>query len=64
MSLAGFDKFDIIFVATTADYFLITHEIIRLVMEEKTKGTLILDLSEPRAVAEDITSLTWNQIIV
>lgn len=55
--LAGFDKYDIIFVATTADYFLITHEIIRLTMEEKTKGTLILDLSEPRAVAEDITSL-------
>lgn len=61
--LAGFDKFDIIFVATTADYFLITHEIIRLVMEEKTKGTLILDLSEPRAVAEDIISLPGIKLL-
>lgn len=61
--LAGFDKFDIVFVATTADYFLITHEIIRLVMEEKTKGTLILDLSEPRAVAEDITSLPGIKLL-
>lgn len=62
-ALAGFDKFDIVFVATTADYFLITHEIIRLVMEEKTKGTLILDLSEPRAVAEDITSLPGIKLL-
>lgn len=61
--LAGFDKYDIVFVATTADYFLITHEIIKLVMEEKTKGTLILDLSEPRAVAEDITSLPGIKLL-
>ena len=61
--LAGFDKYDIIFVATTADYFLITHERIRLVMEEKTKGTLILDLSEPRTVAEDITSLPGIKLL-
>ena len=26
-------------------------------MEEKKKGTLILDISEPRSVNEDITSL-------
>ncbi len=61
--LASFDKYDIVFVATTADYFLITREIIRLVMEEKTKGTLILDLSEPRAVAEDITSLPGIKLL-
>lgn len=61
--LSGFDKYDIVFVATTADYFLITHEIIRLVMEDKTKGTLILDMSEPRAVAEDITSLPGIKLL-
>ena len=43
--------------------FLITHERIRLVMEEKTKGTLILDLSDPRAVAEDITSLPGIKLL-
>ena len=33
-------------------------------MEDKKKGTLILDLSDPRTVEEGITALTWNQIIV
>lgn len=53
--LATFDKYDIVLVATTSDYFLITHERIRLVMEEKKKGTLILDLSDPRTVDEGVT---------
>ena len=55
--LSGFDKFDIIIVATTADYFLIDLETIKLVMKEKKKGTLILDISEPRAVEETIMEL-------
>ncbi|MGI0040900.1 MAG: glutamyl-tRNA reductase, partial [Nitrosopumilaceae archaeon] len=50
--LSGFDKFDIIFVATTADYFIITYDKIKIVMESKTKGTMILDISDPRAVDE------------
>ena len=61
--LAGFDKYDIIFVATTSDYFLITYERIRLVMEEKKKGTLILDLSDPRTVDEGITSLPGIKLL-
>lgn len=61
--LSGFDKYDIIFVATTADYFLITYDRIRLVMEDKTKGTLILDLSEPRTVDEGITALPGIKLL-
>lgn len=61
--LAGFDKYDVIFVATTADYFLITYERIRLVMEEKKKGTLILDLSDPRTVDEGITTLPGIKLL-
>ncbi len=61
--LAGFDKYDIIFVATTSDYFLITYERIRLVMEEKKKGTLILDLSDPRTVDEGITALPGIKLL-
>ena len=60
--LAGFDKFDIIIVATTADYFLIDLETIKLVMKEKKKGTLILDISEPRAVEETIMELSLIHI--
>lgn len=61
--LAGFDKYDIILVATTSDYFLITYERIRLVMEEKKKGTLIIDLSEPRTVDEGITALPGIKLL-
>ena len=61
--LAGFDKYDIIFVATTSDYFLITFDRIRLVMEEKKKGTLILDISDPRTVDEGITALPGIKLL-
>jgi glutamyl-tRNA reductase len=61
--LATFDKYDIIFVATTSDYFLITFDRIKLVMEEKKKGTLILDLSEPRTVDEGITALPGIKLL-
>lgn len=61
--LATFDKYDIIFVATTSDYFLVTFDRIKLVMEEKKKGTLILDLSEPRTVDEGITALSGIKLL-
>tara|TARA_B110001469_G_scaffold51222_1_gene49765 strand:- start:1 stop:567 length:567 start_codon:yes stop_codon:yes gene_type:complete len=62
-ALSTFDKYDIIFVATTSDYFLITFERIRLVMEEKKKGTLILDLSDPRTVDEGISALPGIKLL-
>ena len=61
--LTGFDKYDIILVATTSDYFLITYERIRLVMEDKKKGTLVLDLSDPRTVDEGITALPGIKLL-
>ena len=53
----GFDKFDIVFVATTADYFLITHEKIKRVIENKKTGVLILDISDPRTVADKVSTI-------
>ena len=55
--LSGFDKFDIIIVAATADYHFISFEKIHLVMEKKKKGTLLLDVSDPRAVNENVSKL-------
>jgi len=55
--LAGFDKYDIVIVATTADYHLISYDRIKRVMEKKKKGTMILDISDPRAVADEVSSL-------
>ncbi|MCH7758156.1 MAG: glutamyl-tRNA reductase, partial [Thaumarchaeota archaeon] len=53
----GFDKFDIVFVATTADYFLITYEKINRVLGNKKTGVLILDVSDPRAVGEKVSTI-------
>ena len=61
--LRGFDKYDIIFVATTSDYFLITRDRIHLIMEDKKKGTLILDVSDPRTVDESITVLPGIKLL-
>lgn len=61
--LSGFDKFDIIFVATTADYFIITYDKIRIVMESKKKGTMILDVSDPRAVDEKVSTLPGTKLM-
>lgn len=61
--LSGFDKYDIIFVATTADYFLINYDRLRMVMENKKKGTLILDISDPRAVDEKVSSFPGMKLM-
>lgn len=53
----GFDKFDIVFVATTADYFLITNEKIKRIVGNKKTGVLILDISEPRAVDDKVSTI-------
>ena len=55
--LSGFDKYDIVIVATTADYHMLSLSRIKRVMEKKKKGTMILDISEPRAVADDVSTL-------
>jgi len=53
----GFDKFDIVFVATTSDYFLITYEKIKRIIGNKKTGVLILDISDPRAVDEKVSTI-------
>jgi len=55
--LSGFDNYDVIFVATTAPYFLVTHERITEAMKDKSKGMMILDLSNPRTVDEKVATV-------
>ena len=55
--LSGFDNYDVIFVATTAPYFLVTNEKIAEAMKSKTKGMMILDLSNPRTVDEKVATI-------
>ena len=55
--LSGFDNYDVIFVATTAPYFLVTNERITEAMKNKNKGMMILDLSNPRTVDEKVATI-------
>ena len=55
--LSGFNNYDVIFVATTAPYFLVTYERITEAMKEKNKGMMILDLSNPRTVDEKVATI-------
>ena len=61
--VSTFDKYDIIIVATTADYFLINYDILKLAMQNKKKGTLILDISDPRAVDEKVSSFPMMKLL-
>jgi len=55
--LSGFENYDLLFVATTAPYFLVTHERIMEAMKDKNKGMMILDLSNPRTVDEKVATI-------
>ena len=55
--LSRFDNYDVIFVATTAPYFLVTNERITEAMKNKSKGMMILDLSNPRTVDEKVATI-------
>ena len=61
--LPELDKFDIIFVATTADAFLITFDKISRVMKKKKKGTLMMDLSDPRTVDEKVATIPGIKLV-
>ena len=55
--LSGFDNYDIVFVATTAPYFLVTNERIANAMKGRSGGMMILDLSNPRTVDERVATI-------
>ena len=55
--LSGFNNYDVLFVATTAPYFLVTNERIAEAMKNKNKGMMILDLSNPRTVDEKVATI-------
>jgi glutamyl-tRNA reductase len=55
--LSGFENYDVLFVATTAPYFLVTQERITKAMQGKKNGMMILDLSNPRTVDEKVATI-------
>ena len=61
--LTGFEKYDIVFVATTAPYFLVTFERIQNALNTKNSGMMILDLSNPRTVDEKVAELSGIKLM-
>jgi len=61
--LSSFHKYDVIFVATTAPYFLVTYERILNAVKEKKKGMMILDLSNPRTVDEKVATVSGIKLM-
>ena len=55
--LVGFNNYDVLFVATTAPYFLVTNDRIAEAMKNKKSGMMILDLSNPRTVDEKVATI-------
>lgn len=55
--LSGFGEYDVLFVATSAPYFLVTFERIVQAMGGRSGGMMILDLSNPRTVDERVATL-------
>ena len=61
--LSGFEKYDVLFVATTAPYFLVTYERMVSAMKQKKNGMMILDLSNPRAVDEKVATIKGTKLM-
>lgn len=61
--LAGFGRYDLLFVATTAPYFLVTYERIAGAMRSRDSGMMILDLSNPRTVDEKVATLAGTKLM-
>ena len=61
--LTGFEKYDIVFVATTAPYFQVTFERIQNALNTKNSGMMILDLSNPRTVDEKVAELSGIKLM-
>jgi glutamyl-tRNA reductase len=55
--LSGFENYDVLFVATTAPYFLVTFDRITDAVEKRKNGMMILDLSNPRTVDERVATI-------
>jgi len=61
--LTNFSNYDVIFVATSAPYFLVTYERIIEAMKEKPNGLMILDLSNPRTVDEKVATISGTKLM-
>ncbi len=57
VAIANFKSVDVLFVATVAPYFLVTHDRVKEAMESRKNGMLIMDLSNPRTVDDKVSTI-------
>jgi glutamyl-tRNA reductase len=62
-ALDTFHEIDIIFVATTAPYYLVTFDRIESAMRARKNSMMIFDLSNPRTVEDKVASLSKVRLI-
>jgi glutamyl-tRNA reductase len=62
-ALSGLTGYDVVFVSTTAPYFLLTYERISKAMSTRNKGMLVFDLSNPRTVEDQISTIKGIKLI-
>jgi glutamyl-tRNA reductase len=62
-ALEKFNSIDLIFVSTTAPYYLVTYDRIKKAMTNREKAIMIFDLSNPRTVEEKVTSIKKVKLI-
>jgi glutamyl-tRNA reductase len=63
LALSSFHNIDLIFVSTSAPYFLITFERLQSAMKSSPKGMMIFDLSNPRTVEDAVASLPGIKLV-
>ena len=61
--ISGFHKYDVIFVATAAPYFLVTYDRMMNAVESNPNGKMILDLSNPRTVDEKVATIAGIKLM-
>ncbi|MGB6463055.1 MAG: glutamyl-tRNA reductase [Nitrosotalea sp.] len=57
VAIGNFKSVDVLFVATVAPYFLVTHDRVKEAMESRKNGMLIMDLSNPRTVDDKVATI-------
>ncbi len=62
-TISGFGGYDVILVATTAPYSLVTYERITAAIGGRPQGMMILDLSNPRTVDERVATLSGVKLM-
>jgi glutamyl-tRNA reductase len=62
-TLEKLHEIDLIFVSTTAPYYLITYDRVEKAISKRENGMMILDLSNPRTVEERVAQLRKIKLI-